>query len=531
MLQVEVGEVGSQQHAQRERMLRSAIELQAQLKLSQQKLETLCQQLAETSVPEAQAAHSSADAAEADSHNGKGKPDDAAAAIQQKSAALMESLFGSDDDVDAAVGDGQSAQAKKISAGGQQADSAASVAQPRRQTTAGAAQAAHAAGTADVADCRPDTHANQGSLPIARASPGISSHRAQHSTTAGPSQRLVDPAAPRRSISFSNSLRRRQASSIQQRRDAFNAAADAAAMQAVAQRSIAGSQAADSSQAAAKPEADEARQGLPDTISHKPLLGAKAGVDMPQVVRLDSSLDTAVVPEAISVMPSALPPQDLPGGRIQSAAAPASPAMAGGLMTQSPEEVAPKAIITRTSQAEAAPKLKTGSRLAASMAKLAASKRAPNDPPTPEATPARQSGDGKKKGAIPDDVRQALLAKVCWMVTFIHISQLAVNYSTLFSLLCLLLLYRFPCKPVVLHCLTFHRVQLLSHLSSLAPRCCLHCCCCATLECRCMLHCMPANCCLFVISTCSQAYQMGLVLLCCLQTADRAVVACMTFSC
>lgn len=414
-LQVEVGEVGTQQHAQRELMLRSAIELQAQLKLSQQKLEALTQQLAESSVPEAQAAHSSADVAEAESHSVKGKPDAAAAASQQKSTALMESLFGSDDDVEVAVGDGQEAQVRIIPAGKQQAESAASVAQQRRQSTA------QAAGTADVVDRRPDTHANQGSLPHTHSSQCTSSHRAHHGTTAGPSQPLVDPAAPRRSISFSNSLRRRQASSIQQRRDAFNAAADAAAMQAVAQRSTAGSQAADSSEAAAKPEGDVSRQGVPDSIPHKPQLGAKAGTGMPQAVKPDSSPDTAGMPDqAISVVPSALSPQpsgtqDLPGGRVQSAAASASPAMAEGLTTQSPEE-APK-VITRTSQAEAAPKLKTGSRLAASMAKLAASKRVPNDPPTPAATPAQQSGDAKKRGAIPEDVRQALLAKVCWIVT------------------------------------------------------------------------------------------------------------------
>lgn len=454
MLQVEVGEVGTEQHAQRERMLRSAIELQTQLRQSQQKLEALTQQLAD--IPfEAQDTHTSADAAtpvKATVLNGK--PD--AAAATQHTSALMDSLFGSDDDVvGAEPSESQVVQVQKTPAGKQQADSAAGVAQQRRQTTAGAAQAA---GKARVADHRARTHADQGSLPNAHLSQANPSYIADHTATAGFSQQLVDPAAPRRSISFSNSLRRRQASSIQQRKDAFNAAADAAVIQAAAQRSTAGSQAADSGNgqspgaAAAQPEADESRPGVPGRSPHKPMHGVKAGADMHKApVKQEGGASTASMPdEATGIVPSAMPrlpsvTQDLPGGIVQSAAAPESPAKAAGPMAQGGEE-APK-VITRTSQAESAPKLKTDSRLAASMAKLAASKRAPSNQPVlaAAATPVQQSGDAQKN--IPDDVKRALLAKVCWVATFIAT-------SCMLALTCkLVAIAPLPCNAL-LHCST-----------------------------------------------------------------------------
>ena len=412
MLQVEVGEVGSEQHAQREHMLRSAIELQTQLKQSQQKLEALTQQLADTP-SEAQDTHTSADAATPATHSVK--------VATQHTSVLMDLLFGSDDNDVGVEGSGsQVAQVKTAPTGKQQAGSAAGVAQLRRQTTTGAAQTAGTAHVADVADQRAGAPAHQGSLHTVGNSVGNSSNRAQHSTTAGPSQPLVDPAAPRRTISFSNSLRRRQASSIQQRKDAFNAAADAAVLQAAAQRSAAGSQAAVSASGpspgavAAKSEADESMRALPEVSLHRPMHGTSSGIDINQAPVKPSS--ASVPDQEVSVMPSALPrqpsvTQDLPGGRVQSAAAPPAPARTAGLMPQGCEEV-PK-VITRTSQAEPAPKLKTGSRLAASMAKLAASKRAPSDQPAPVAAAAMQQiGDGQKKSVIPEDVKRSLLAKV-----------------------------------------------------------------------------------------------------------------------
>ena len=473
MLQVEVGEAGSEQHAQREHMLRSAIELQTQLKQSQQKLEALTQQLADTP-SEAQDTHTSADAAMPDTHSInatalKGKPN-AAAAIQHTSA-LMDSLFGSDDDeIGTEPDDSQGAQVQKAKAGKQQAGSAAGVAQQRRQTTAGAAQAA---GTAHVADRRAGTHANQGDLPNAHLNQSNASDRAHHSATAGPSQQLVDPAAPRRSISFSNSLRRRQASSIQQRRDAFNAAADAAVMQAAAHRSTTGSQAADSASepsagaAAAQPEADESRPELPGSSPHKPMHGVKTVFDMHHApVKLNGVVNSAgMLDKATSVVPSALPgqpsvTQELPGGRVPSAAAPASPAKAAGLMAQGSEE-APK-VITRTGQAEPAPKLKTGSRLAASMAKLAASKRAPSDQPAPAAAadPVQQSGEGQKS-AIPEDVKKALLAKVRWIANPMPTPMFTVALNTHAHL------YACPIAPLpcnaLSRCLTIYHVRAASH--------------------------------------------------------------------
>lgn len=424
MTQVEVGEGGSEQHAQRERMLRSAIELQTQLKQSQQKLESLTQQLADTP-SEAQDTHTSADPAMPDTLNVKetilpGKPDAAA-----PTSALMDSLFGSDDDDDDAKASNSQAQVTKASAGKQQAGSAAVAAQQHRQIRADAAQAAGTGLVAGVANRRAGTHAKQGNLATADFIPDNSKDRAQRITSAGPGQQLVDPAAPRRSISF-NSLRRHQVSSVQQRKDSFNAAADEAVMQVAAQRSTAGKQAAavtasgpSLGAAAAKPKADQSRPEAPGSSPHKAMHGTSSGTDIHQTpMKPNGVVSTASAPnQEIGHMPSALPrqpsvTQDLSGGRVQSAAAPAAPAQTAGLVAQGSEDV-PK-VITRTSQAEPAPKLKTGSRLAASMAKLAASKRAPSDQPAPATAAAamQQSGDVQKNSTIPEDVKRALLAKV-----------------------------------------------------------------------------------------------------------------------
>lgn len=439
LFQVEVGPIGSEQHSQRERMLRSAIQLQTQLKQSQQKLEALTQQLAST-VSEAQSAQASANALELHPYSASAAAQAKSGAAEgtQQSSALMESLFGSDDDEDDGAGtDATISHAPvKAPAGMQQGGSAAGAAQRRRQTTATAAQAR---GTPDVSG--PQSDAEQGSLPSAAAAAigqGEPSIRTQHSNRPrpGPSQQLLDPAAPRRSISFSNSLRRRQAAAVQQRRDAFDEAADAALIQTMAKRSAAGAQAGDSATAqprepaAAKPEADESSHvplgSTPDSPLHRSLAGSDSS--QPFVKEQTGRPITPGEPaQASSAMPLALPQQpsgtlDLPGGRVHAAAASASssPAMAEGPASKDAPE-APR-VITRTSQPEPAPKLKTGSRLAASMAKLAASKRAPNDdkppPVAPAATQVKQSG-GEKKSALSEDVKRALLAKVCHPRSFI----------------------------------------------------------------------------------------------------------------
>lgn len=431
LFQVEVGLIGSEQHSQRERKLRSAIQLQAQLKQSQQKMEALTQQLAST-LSEAQHAQTSANAPELHpyiaSEAAQAKP--GAAEGTQQSSALMESLFGSDDDEDDGIGTDATTSHTPVKArsGMQQGASAAGAAQQRRQTTA-TAQARGTPGTSG-----PQSDADLGSLPSAAAviGQGNPSTRAQHSNrpSPSPSQQLLDPAAPRRSISFSNSLRRRQGAAVQHRRDAFNEAADAALIQTLAQRRAAGAQAADSATeqsrepAAAKPEADESSHLSQRSTPYDPSLGPLAGSDLSQPF-VEEETGTPVTPskpaQASSAMPLALPQQPsgtqgLPGGRVNSAAAPApassSPTVAEGPTPKQPPE-APR-VITRTSQPEPAPKLKTGSRLAASMAKLAASKRAPNaePPPVAAATQVKQS-TAERKSTLSEDVKRALLAKVC----------------------------------------------------------------------------------------------------------------------
>ena len=104
--------------------------------------------------------------------------------------------------------------------------------------------------------------------------------------------------------------------------------------------------------------------------------------------------------------------QDLPTGRTQSWG-PTHPAGAEQGV-QEEEQDAPR-LITRTSEAEVAPKLKVGSRLAASMAKLAAAKTAGK--PQPDVAPSAAAvpnplKEGGKTSTIPDDVKRALLAKV-----------------------------------------------------------------------------------------------------------------------
>lgn len=424
MLQVEVGPIGSEQQAQRERMLRSSIELQTQLKQSQQKLEALTQQLASTP-SEAQDAHVSANSAEPHPHSataaGQAKP--RAAAASQQTGALMASLFGTDDDQDSSDDNNKHIQVK-LPASKQQGGSAAGAAQQRRQTTAVTAQSKGV--TAGVAGPRFD--AKQGGLPSAAAvSQGGSSNRAQGSTAPkpGPGPKPLDPAAPRRSISFSSSLRRRQASAVQHRRDAFNEAADAALIRTLALRSTAGAQAHGSAAeqppvaAAANPEADESSHVLPQSITHKQPHAGLAGTELSQAPLKDTigPASPSVPDQASKAVPSALPQQpsgtqDLPGGRVQPAAALPSSSSA---MAEGPPATEAPGVITRTSQAEPAPKLKTGSRLAASMAKLAASKRAPNDElPLPAATAqVKQSDSVEKKTALSEDVKRALLAKVC----------------------------------------------------------------------------------------------------------------------
>ena len=424
MLQVELGPIGSEQQSQRERILRSAVQLQTQLKQSQQKLEALTQQLANT-LSEAQDANMSPASAELPSCTSaaaQAKQRDAVGA--QQSSALMESLFGSDDEDEGTGADAMISHTQgKTPVGKQQVRSAAGAVQQHRQTTAATAQARD---PANAAGSRLD--AKQGGLAGA-AGQGDASQRSQGSTGPGPSsgQKLLDPAAPRRSISFSNSLRRRQAAAVQQRRDAFNEAADAALIQTLAQRSAAGAQAADSAseEAAAKPEGDESSHVTLGGTSHKLMHDVPTGSNASQapVTQETDRPSIASVPvQASDAMPSALPQQpsgtqDLPGGRVHPAAAPpsasSSPALAEGPAATEPPE-APR-VITRTSRPEPAPKLKTGSRLAASMAKLAASKRAPNEEPPPEAaaTQVKQSGGVEKKSALSEDVKRALLAKVC----------------------------------------------------------------------------------------------------------------------
>lgn len=415
---MDVGEVGSQQHAQREHMLRSSIDLQAQLKQSQQKLEALSQQLAATP-SDAQVTSTSAATPKAlpQAHHavasGQANSQDAKKADQ--SSALMEALFGSDEE-DSAV---QDHEAKVKSQAGKSAKAELLREETKAVPTlsAGTAAVGRQQGTQQTV-AKADQGVSHAAAADARRND--SNLRAQHSAGAdpGPSQQIqLDPAAPKRSISFSNSLRRRPASFIQQRRDAFDEAADAAVSQALAQRSMATTQAAG---LASQPlsQAAEAEQESPASALVTPVITSEKqnhGMNVPQpkqALKTHTNAQTnASVPDQATHMmrgPVTQGPEGLPTGRVQSA---------GSAMTKRSKGTEAQdalKVITRTSQAEAAPKLRTGSRLAASMAKMAASKRGGNEQQEAvAAAPVEQHEDVQKKSAIPEDVKRALLAKVC----------------------------------------------------------------------------------------------------------------------
>ena len=402
-------------------MLRSSIDLQTQLKQSQQKLEALSQQLAVTS-SDAQVASPSAYApkaqAEPDHAVASGQANSQNAVRPDQASALMEALFGSDEEGSTAQGLDREARVKS------QAGTQAKAGQQHEETTAAPAQSA---GTAAVGSQQAVARTSQGVLPVAADARHMGAKlggQPNVGSDSGPGQQMMDPAAPKRSISFSNSLRRRPASFIQQRRDAFDEAADAAVSHALAQRSMTATQAADLA-SQPFPEAAEYAQEAPESMSATPVLTSEkqnhgmTGVQPQQALRTHTDAHTgASAPNPatpVRLGPATQGPQGLPSGRVQSASMPdpASTKKHGSEEAQHAPQV-----VTRASQAEVAPKLRRGSRLAASMAKMAASKqRGTDQQETPAAAPLEQHEDVQKRSAIPEDVKRALLAKVCTSIS------------------------------------------------------------------------------------------------------------------
>ena len=241
-----MGEVASEARTNLEQRLRSSIDLQNQLKLSHTKLESLSRQLASSPAPEAAPAAAAAaitsapvksqiEAARAQlgqSQTARVQQSSSAAAevVQAKSkdtAALMENLFGSDNDDDDMSG---SKIRSKSPALPNQAEPSLEPEKHLQQSTPPTSQLA---GTAASTDRK--AQLSLGSRPS--SSLGTSQNPSRSSSSG---QRLVDPTAPKRSISFSNhAARRRPSSIVKQRRDAFDAAADAAIAEAIAQRAAA----------------------------------------------------------------------------------------------------------------------------------------------------------------------------------------------------------------------------------------------------------------------------------------------------
>ncbi|KAA6425451.1 MAG: UV-stimulated scaffold A protein [Trebouxia sp. A1-2] len=414
---VDMGEVGSHPHAELEHLLRSSIDLQTQLRQSHQKLEGLSQQLSTLSASEQGTAADSAPLRPGDAPSVSGQPKPIpgtpGAALKQ-TGALLKGLFGSDeDDSDSADHEADSQKAAPAQQAAASSMTAAQTDRLQQVVSRNGQPASQQSGKASAA-----LHSSTDRQPAAARSSSGPSHKRGLPGDSIPSssslgQSLVDPTAPKRSISFSDSMRRRQSSSVIQRREAFNEAADAAISQALSQRAAtaaptkASELASESAQGAAmvKPEADVSSHvmavSVPQQASHVGHVTAAAQLDQANhVTASDQSQRSSST-------------QTLPCGRTGS-----------GLRSENPAEIkqdnheeeqdAPK-LITRTSQAEAAPKLKTGSRLAASMAKLAAAKKAGSAQadvaaPAAVAAPLPPKDDGKKS-VIPEDIKRALLAK------------------------------------------------------------------------------------------------------------------------
>ena len=487
-----------------EQQLRSSIDLQNQLKLSHAKLEALGQQLA--SLPAQATCQATSQAAPREASqatlavtdapvqsgsqtaHAKGKKPPRANGVStaktalgaggrssKATAALMEDLFGSDDEEDG----GDSVQGSKMSPARAVASDASASDSHRAQATSRLTQGASMGPVASAASTDRQTSAQAvkvdskqpGSRPGVNENPSASSSLGTAQNPSLPSsslgaaqnpsllssssgQRIVDPAAPRRSISFSsNAARRRQPSSsaiAKHRRDAFDAAADAAITEALAQRAAAATPAdssasvqqaelsqppADSSIAQSSAAHNSAAQASDAQASGSQSLASDsskaAANSAAQVLAGDQPGSEAPIKASLSSQNSKPEREKQMTGQQHGNTATLTPltgsaqlghtSPSSGLplkVAESEEErLAEEApiVITRPSQAEKAPKLKLGSRLAASMAKLAATKPAGNvksEVPSPAAAVPVVTQEQRKKSAIPDDVKRALLAKV-----------------------------------------------------------------------------------------------------------------------
>ena len=343
-------------------------------------------------------------------------------AAPKQTAALMERLFGSDGDEDSDSTDDK-AKLEKPAFPHQAAAEGSKTPQQKQQSPLPASavvQSVSKSGNVPTASHRATDlqGARSGSAQGTSQETAASQHLP---SSASLGQRLVDPAAPKRSISFSDSMRRRQSSSAVRRRQTFNDAADAAISEALSQRNAA--TAATQATELASQSAELVSQSVQDTAVVQP--GADVSTHVTPVsvhhqtaqpyVSAIFQPDQAAQATATDQMQRSSSTQALPTGRTGSGLGSEVSASTGQQGKQEEGQDAPK-VITRSSQAEVAPKLKMGSRLAASMAKLAASKNAGNahhDSAAPAAavTLVPPKADGKKS-TIPEDVKRALLAKV-----------------------------------------------------------------------------------------------------------------------
>lgn len=402
--------------------------MQTQLTACRQKLQSLGQQLADIH----NTTTSTAPVINTTSRQPDGK------AQTKTEAGIINDLFGTDDDSDAEPTEGKSTRPLQ---------SVTAALAPLTSTGGSTALPVHSRGaTQDLPSGRGDSllrlPSRQSSGQAGGALP------VQHKQ-----QQALDPAAPKRSISFHNSIRRNP-SAAKKRTQAFNDAADAAIAEAAASARLRVAE-SNASDLASRPM-------IAPRASDKSAQLSRAAAFQSSSTTVSNSTPSKEADHHSRLQPQATSAQEAvrqqggraPSGNVAQTAEPARPhpdlaqppRCASGqspqramqptnLLSQRPTPAASKAeptvpeaesgrTITRDVKAEAAPKLKVGSRLAANMAKLAASRKASSiaaaqpagsaavAPSQEAAEQEAQVKEQGKKSTIPEGIRQKLLAQV-----------------------------------------------------------------------------------------------------------------------
>lgn len=431
-------------------MLRAAITMQTQLTACRQDLHSLSQQLAAQSFVSPLAECETAPAVSANLSLPQSTVKARAPAVN------MTDLFGSDEDSqDDQPGSAAQPAAVKAARSGSSADA---VTAPQTGPDIATVLPVPRGATQHLPSARLGNPPPSASQPT-RQTQGSGLMHSQHRQQ----QQQFDPAKPKRTISFNNSLRQnRPAAKQRARAQAFSDAADAAIAEATANARLKnpGTNATElasdvkhaqhvSRNGHMSPAPTVAALDVSSSVRNRQRQHQQVANSNFQPAQPSTSSDSAPAhvqqsagseSEAASVQKK---PQKVSNHDVQQSDQPASvrsvthnmasataaPAEAAipsaATAAKSLSQEASETSVTRPVTAEVAPKLKVGSRLAANMAKLAASRKTATaestPPPTstaaaaasvPDAKPQAQMQEEGKKNAIPEDIKRKLLAKV-----------------------------------------------------------------------------------------------------------------------